>query len=141
MRFTCESCGSRYRLADEKVRGLQVEVRCRACGGVVTLRDGVPVTGSPQPDDRFTGAAAPVSATAAPAHGEADSPAMPAGGGAPPPPPEAQRLWFALVSGKQQGPLSDEALEREIAGGRIVSTTFVWHEGMSDWKRLADVPR
>ncbi|HWV39405.1 MAG TPA: GYF domain-containing protein [Vulgatibacter sp.] len=99
MRFTCESCGARYRLADEKVRGRLVRVRCRACAATIELRDGAP---------------------------------------APPRPP---RRWFALVSGEQRGPLSDEALQREIEEGRVLPTTFVWHEGMAAWQRLSDVPR
>ncbi|HEY0840155.1 MAG TPA: GYF domain-containing protein [Vulgatibacter sp.] len=172
MRFSCESCGSRYLLADEKVRGLLVEVRCRACGGIVTLRDGVPVASDAQQTNRF--AADPAPAVAGPSAGAAGDPRAPTGATsgadeAPPvpagvvdpgsnearpaaaeadpaseaPPAEeaAERMWFALVAGKQHGPMPDRELEREIAAGRIVPTTFVWHDGMSDWKRLADVSR
>ena len=102
MRLACDSCGARYRLADEKVRGRLVEVRCRACTAVLTLRDGVPV------------------------------PAVP---------PKPPRLWFALIGGEQLGPLPDDAFERQIAEGRILASTFVWHEGMAEWKRLSEAPR
>jgi len=99
MRFSCDSCGSRYLLADEKVLGRLVQVRCRGCAALITLRDGAPE------------------------------------------PPKPARLWFALVAGEQRGPLSDEALQREVDEGRVLSSTFVWHEGMAEWKRLSDVPR
>ncbi|AKU90289.1 MJ0042 family finger-like domain protein [Vulgatibacter incomptus] len=38
MRFACETCHSRYDLADEKVLGKRLKVRCRKCGATISVQ-------------------------------------------------------------------------------------------------------
>ncbi|NPC86283.1 hypothetical protein HPC49_49875, partial [Pyxidicoccus fallax] len=37
MNFTCDNCQKRYSIADEKVRGKTVKVRCKNCQNVITV--------------------------------------------------------------------------------------------------------
>ncbi|HEY3233103.1 MAG TPA: zinc-ribbon domain-containing protein [Polyangiaceae bacterium] len=37
MRVTCQSCGAKYTIADEKVRGRRVKVRCKGCGTPIVV--------------------------------------------------------------------------------------------------------
>jgi hypothetical protein len=39
MRFSCKKCNAKYAIADEKIRGKIVKVRCKHCGQVVVVRD------------------------------------------------------------------------------------------------------
>jgi len=40
--FSCDRCGHRYSVPDERVRGQPFRVTCRACGHVVVVRPGEP---------------------------------------------------------------------------------------------------
>lgn len=48
--------------------------------------------------------------------------------------------WFYLnKAGQQQGPLSFYLLNELWEGGEVTERSYVWTEGMSDWKRIVDV--
>jgi predicted Zn finger-like uncharacterized protein len=40
MKFVCDRCQTKYSIADEKVRGKVLKVRCKTCGNVITVREG-----------------------------------------------------------------------------------------------------
>ncbi|WP_411845810.1 DUF4339 domain-containing protein [Roseibacillus persicicus] len=49
--------------------------------------------------------------------------------------------WFYAHSGEQKGPVSEEELARLAASGDFNPTKdLVWREGMTDWKKVAEVP-
>src|SRR5271165_4313766 len=37
MKITCQSCQSKYNVADEKVQGKIVKIRCRKCGATIVV--------------------------------------------------------------------------------------------------------
>jgi len=39
MKFVCERCQTKYSIADEKVRGKVLKVRCKSCSNVITVRE------------------------------------------------------------------------------------------------------
>jgi GYF domain 2 len=46
-----------------------------------------------------------------------------------------RRSWYYLDENTQQiGPITTTALEEAWEEGKILLTTYVWHEGMEDWK-------
>jgi len=47
--------------------------------------------------------------------------------------------WFYESGGKQQGPVSEEALEQLLEKGEITLQTLVWREGMESWTPLDTV--
>jgi predicted Zn finger-like uncharacterized protein len=40
MRFNCQSCSAKYQIADEKVAGKTVRMKCRKCGALIQVRAG-----------------------------------------------------------------------------------------------------
>ncbi len=47
--------------------------------------------------------------------------------------------WFYLDSqNKQQGPIPFNALKKMFEGEELKRNTFVWSEGMSDWKKIEE---
>jgi hypothetical protein len=52
----------------------------------------------------------------------------------------AERQWYTAISGKQEGPFSDERLRVLMAGGSVRADTLVWCDGMSNWTRAGEIP-
>ena len=49
--------------------------------------------------------------------------------------------WFYAHNGQQKGPVSEEELTRLAASGDFTpAKDLVWREGMSDWKKVSEVP-
>jgi predicted Zn finger-like uncharacterized protein len=112
MQFICETCRANLQIADEKVRGKRLIVRCKRCGVQIRIAD-----------------PALVAQPRASARDEA--------GAVPPPPPEASAnepaVWFAVVGKAKAGPLTREELGSRIAAGDIHPGTYVWKHGMQSW--------
>src|SRR5262245_23409441 len=41
MKFQCDRCKTRYSIADERVRGKILKIRCKNCSAVITVREGM----------------------------------------------------------------------------------------------------
>jgi predicted Zn finger-like uncharacterized protein len=117
---TCDKCGKKYVVADDKLAGkASVKIRCKQCQHLISLT--------------LSGAAAPAPAPAQ--HSPWEDEATRA---LPPPDPTAQ--WFAMVGGKQEGPFDLAALKARVDDGMVTLRTYLWKAGMGDWKRAADLP-
>lgn len=115
MRISCPSCQSSYKIADEKVQGRTVKVRCRKCGMTIHVNEqGVM-------NDAAAGAAAPE-----PAAGGADP------GGAP--------QFSVLVAEGDQRDMGLQDIVAAYNSGVVTADTFVWGEGLPDWMALGEVP-
>lgn len=53
--------------------------------------------------------------------------------------PAKQRIWYVLKQNNNYGPFSKLDLIQMMQGKALQEYDFIWHEGMSSWKRLADV--
>ncbi len=42
--------------------------------------------------------------------------------------------WYYLVHNEQQGPISSEQLKELAANGSVSPETYIWREGLEDWK-------
>ncbi|MBZ0116066.1 MAG: zinc-ribbon domain-containing protein, partial [Sandaracinaceae bacterium] len=42
MKITCESCGAKYSIADAKIAGRSVKIRCKKCGASMLVRASTP---------------------------------------------------------------------------------------------------
>src|SRR4051812_38847022 len=49
-------------------------------------------------------------------------------------------VWFVMIGGQQQGPMSRAEVGLSVGTGSIDGETFVWKEGMQDWLPGAEVP-
>ncbi|MDO6730834.1 DUF4339 domain-containing protein [Marinovum sp. 2_MG-2023] len=58
----------------------------------------------------------------------------------PPPPPEVVLAYFIAEGGGSTGPFNAKELAQKVASGALTGDTYVWTEGMADWKRARDVP-
>jgi predicted Zn finger-like uncharacterized protein len=43
MKFVCDRCLTKYSIADEKVRGRILKVRCKSCSNIITVKESAPV--------------------------------------------------------------------------------------------------
>ncbi|NMO20745.1 GYF domain-containing protein, partial [Pyxidicoccus fallax] len=155
MNFTCDNCQKRYSIADEKVRGKTVKVRCKNCQNVITvegpaeeestrvvsLADVERIRAQERSLAEPAAASAPAARTA-PAPAPAPAPQTPWDDE----PTRAAPLkptgspWFVMVRNKQEGPLDEGALREMIATGTVSGRSFFWQQGMADWKRGSDIP-
>jgi predicted Zn finger-like uncharacterized protein len=156
VRFTCDKCSAKYTIADEKVRGKIVAVKCSKCGNKITVNGKTLVVPEEIPEERTRVAsltdldalrAQEAQAASAPAPAKAAPPPPP-----PPPPPKAAPAapaddgpafsegWHAIIDRQQIGPLTPAELGKHLASGKLSVRTYVWRDGQGDWKRASDVP-
>ena len=129
MNVTCDKCGKRYVISDDKVVGkASVKIRCKQCQNLISVAVTAPVAAPPQVPASTGGVV--------PAHRspweEESTRAMP--------PLDVTAQWFAMLGGKQQGPFDLVELQRRVAAGEVTLRTYLWKAGMGDWKRASDVP-
>src|ERR1043165_8758428 len=120
---TCDKCNKRYAIADDKVRGKSVKIRCKQCQNLISVQGppaGAPAAAPPP-------AAVQITASAAAAGGvsvgnnpweEERTRAMPA--------IDLSPTWFAMVKGKQIGPLTVRDLELRVKTGEVSLRTYLW---------------
>jgi predicted Zn finger-like uncharacterized protein len=111
MKIACEACGAKYTIADDKVRGRRVKIRCKGCGTPI-VADGQPSGGSNFPDAE-TDAAAALEA-------------------------EAPVTWSVNLSETDSRTMSTEEIVAAYASGVITADAFVWKDGMGDWVPLLE---
>ena len=134
MNVTCDKCGKRYVISDDKVAGkASVKIRCKQCQNLISVSVPASAASVAPPVSR---APAPASAGAVPAQRspweEESTRAMP--------PLDTTAQWFAMLGGKQQGPFDLVELQRRVTAGEVTLRTYLWKAGMGDWKRAADLP-
>jgi hypothetical protein len=156
---TCNKCGKKYVISDDKVAGkTSVKIRCKQCQNLIAVTVNLGATaGGPasSPSGAFSSSASGAyastpsgafksspSSAGTPLGAAAISPQQEWAGDRSPPPPreEGGAIWHAMIAGKQQGPFELSALQRKVAAGEVTLRTYLWKPGMGDWKRAADVP-
>jgi hypothetical protein len=50
-----------------------------------------------------------------------------------------EKKWFAYLVDHHEGPFSLEEIQGKIAQGQLSGTSYVWADGMADWKMMTDV--
>jgi hypothetical protein len=63
---------------------------------------------------------------------------IPGAGNPMPAPP--QRMYYAVLDGKQAGPFSETEIVRLINDRKLSKETYVWHTGLREWKTAENVP-
>jgi predicted Zn finger-like uncharacterized protein len=111
MKITCQSCQSKYNVADEKVQGKIVKIRCRKCGATIVVQG--------------TGGAATngAAATGSPATASA----------------EADAQWHVNVAEGEPRTMPLSELVEACNSGAISLDTYIWTDGMDDWKPVTEV--
>jgi predicted Zn finger-like uncharacterized protein len=170
MKFLCGNCKAKYQIADEKVSGRTLRMKCRRCGHDILI-DGhamassvPPAAPSPAALARKPGATSLVPA----AQGRGDPRAVTAMAGAAPrpgaqrsrppsalgqdfrrhiaaPPEVPQRtapydLWHVAIQDVPVGPMTRDELARKVEAGAVTGESLCWREGMDDWRPMSELP-
>jgi len=98
MKFLCPSCKAKYQIADEKVAGRSVRMKCRKCGFVIPISE-IPPAPPTMPPDEAGWAAPPAVVPRAPA-----PPVVTSQAGAPAPPSPASPSPLAPPVSPSPGP-------------------------------------
>lgn len=165
MKFLCDSCKAKYQIADEKVAGKTVRMKCRKCGHQIEVRAAVTETsvssdpprppGAPRPPQR-SGLATSLSAakprsipSIAPGGALAgafksnvqDVPATVPGDSK----SSAIELsvtdeWYVAINGVPVGPVRISELRRKAAAGAVTEDSLCWQEGLEEWRPIRSIP-
>ena len=110
MKISCQSCQAKYTIADEKVLGKVVKIRCKKCSSTIVINGN---------DAGALAASEPMNSL---------SPGSP-----------VTDLWTVNVAEGDQRTLSTEEVVAEFGSGVIHDETFCWREGMDDWLPLREI--
>lgn len=135
MKISCQSCAAKYTIADDKVLGKVIKIKCKKCGSTIVVNGNDPAVLAQLQ------AGAGMAADAAGFDDQAatkllDQSPFAAGMGAGPDPNE----WTVSVTDDDQRTMTTAQIAEEYARGGLGAETFVWREGMGDWAPLTQVP-
>jgi predicted Zn finger-like uncharacterized protein len=128
MKISCQSCQSKYNVADEKVQGKIVKIRCRKCGATIVVN----ATATSAAANGSAAAQPPALAPVTEPHADDSGTAGGAASG-------GEGEWHVSVSDNDQRTMSLAELVNAYNTGVVAADTYVWTEGMQDWKALNEV--
>lgn len=117
MKISCQSCGAKYNIADEKVRGKIVKIACKKCGARIEIDGREP---SAQSQDQDETRVFDQAGQSAPGGGAADS-------------------WTVSIDDNDQREVDTAQLMDLIRQGVVSPDTFAWRDGMADWQAVRDI--
>lgn len=152
MIIACDSCGTTYNIADDKVRGRRVRVRCKTCGGAIVV-DGQQL---PHEDQTRPMSLADARRNLAASFEDEDEstrvinapptyhrPAASGTRSAPPPraaPPPPAEEWTVNFSDTDSRSMTLAAIVEAYTSGELPDDAFAWKAGMDDWYPVLEVP-
>ena len=138
MKITCQSCQAKYTIADEKVAGKTVKIKCKKCGATIVVNGSETGAGAPAPVPMAGPVAGPQAVAAAPPGDEDDGDGatrvFSEGSG------QGTSEWTVNVTDEDQRTLTSPQLVLEYQRGVVNDDTYVWKDGMSDWSPISNVP-
>lgn len=115
MKITCDACGSKYSIADDKVRGRKVKVRCKNCKANILVDGTALEEGSSDGGD-----AGDVATT------DSDHPA-------------AGNQWTVNLTDEDSRDMTSEEIVEGWKAGIVTEDAYVWRDGMTAWKPILEV--
>lgn len=116
MKITCPSCSAKYSIADEKVADRLAKIRCRKCGTTIVI------DGKVDPANVYAADAAPEA-----------GPGPASAGGA------AAGEYSVDFGDNDQRNMTLDQLVTSYNAGEVTAETYIWTEGMDDWRPLGEV--
>ena len=161
MKFQCDRCKTRYSIADERVAGKILKIRCKNCSAVITVREGMkprPATAA-EAKGAVVGVAkkrapTPMPQVVTPARGHKPRPrsnsalqgafqdamsqpaAVSPGDSVSDAPAALEEEWYVSISGDQSGPFSLNQARAWIAKQAHGADLHGWREGFDDWRSV-----
>jgi predicted Zn finger-like uncharacterized protein len=118
MKITCQSCQAKYTIADEKVLGKTVKIRCKKCASTIVVNGNDP--------------SAVTMESVQPEALRAQDSTQPS--------PAPTEGWTVNVTEGDQRTMTDAEVVAAFRGGTIDADTFIWKDGMDDWVALREQP-
>lgn len=109
MKIQCQSCQAKYTIADEKVLGKVVKIRCKKCSATIVIN------GNEQP-----------------AQAETDTHVFDYAG-------QSNEQWTVNVADGDQRTMTVAEIGAEYRNGVVNDETFCWKDGMADWLPLREI--
>ncbi len=129
MKITCQSCQAKYTIADEKVAGKTVKIKCKKCSATIVVHGDQQQGAQTLDPNLVLGAAAGEEDVATRVfNGETD--AGPGGGDE----------WTVNVTEDDQRTMTTPQIVEEWQRGALNADTYVWKDGMGDWLPITSVP-
>src|SRR5579872_6122264 len=122
MKIACQSCQAKYTIADEKVLGRVVKIRCKKCGATIVINGN-------EGSDAASPVAPPDDPTRANAPGGFDYAAQQGGG----------EQWTVNVADGDQRTLTTGEIASQYRAGVVNDETYCWKDGMADWLPLREI--
>ena len=128
MKISCQSCAAKYTIADEKVVGKVIKIKCKKCSSTIVVNGNDPSV------------LAQLSAESGGAYGGEDQATQLATR-----PPQEQGSanpdeWTVSVTDDDQRTMTTAQILADYGSGLLTADTYVWKDGMGDWLPLAQVP-
>ncbi len=119
MKVTCQACSAQYTIADDKVKGRKVKIRCKACQTPIV------VDGQNPPPEAF---------------GSGNSEAPPS---LDPFAPETAMsadadVWNVNLSDTDSRTMTTAEVIEAFRNGVVTTDAYVWKDGMGDWVPIMD---
>ena len=135
MKIVCDTCATKYSIADDKVRGKVFKIRCKKCSHIIVVRgqEGAAAGDAPAPkfDQKETKVFDYSGADGEAAAAAGQAPAAAASGDAP--------VWHLVIDREQVGPMTAEEVRQRFARGEVDGETYAWREGFGDWQKLSAI--
>ncbi|HTJ83120.1 MAG TPA: GYF domain-containing protein, partial [Polyangiaceae bacterium] len=128
MRISCQSCAAKYTIADEKVVGKVIKIKCKKCSSTIVVNGNDP------------GALAQIQADGGGFDDNAATKLLsspPADFGAAAPNPDE---WTVSASDDDQRTMTTAQILGAYAAGQLTADSYVWKDGMADWLPIQQVP-
>lgn len=112
MKITCQSCQAKYTIADDKVLGKIVKIRCKKCSATIVVNGSDPSSRASRPESMDD-----------------------AGQGAQP----QDDAWTVNLAEGDQRTLTGPEIVAAYQAGIVQDETLCWKDGMSDWLPLREI--
>lgn len=110
MKIQCQSCQAKYTIADEKVLGKVVKIRCKKCSATIVINGN----------------------ETRPAEDNADTHVFDYAG-------QANDPWTVNVADGDQRTMTAQEIITEYRSGVVNDETYCWKDGMADWLPLREI--
>ncbi len=145
MKIVCDSCATKYSIADDKVRGKVFKIRCKKCSHIIVVRSEGGEDSAPRAAQAESSAqaAAPDEAEKATkvfdyAGFDGNAPTT-AQGSTVSASSEEPAAWHLVIEREQVGPMSASEVRQRFARGEVDLETFTWRDGYADWQKLGSI--
>lgn len=130
MKITCHACDAKYTIADEKVSGRTVKIKCKKCGATIVVNA----------DPAAQGAPAPAGYEQPPPAGDDDGLMATRVAGQEHGGPSITSAEWTVSLGEEERQMSQLQMAEEMQRGVVTGDTYVWKDGMADWLSVSQVP-